>query len=246
MDRRQTDAGRDHRQRKDFCFKGLLQYFGQAVLTGSGGGLWAWVRKVRCGRCWDEMYLPWVHVVYCSPMTTTDMTIIWSLFLEGSKTPSYSPQDHTLGSLHQWVGGGTWSQTSSLSLYWVISYEGRWEWGWRWRSHRCSDASGQGFWENCGGQISAPKDVHVYGHSMLWPCQHVTLHGERDFIDGIKDLKMVRKMILDYPGRLNVISTILIIGKRRCVNRRCGNRKKGQGGEATSQGMWAASRSRKR
>lgn len=64
------------------------------------------------------------------------------------------------------------------------------------------------------GRFMAPTDVHVNRHRMLRTCQHVTSHGKRDFIDGIKDLKMVGKMILGYLGRLNVISTILIIGKQ--------------------------------
>lgn len=82
------------------------------------------------------------------------------------------------------------------------------------------------------GRFLAPKHVHINVYRMPRTCQHVillfhvTLHGKRDFIDGIKDLKMVRKMILDFPGRLNVTSRIFIIEKQECKSEKIWQQKK--------------------
>lgn len=70
------------------------------------------------------------------------------------------------------------------------------------------------------GRFMAPKDIYINEHRMLRTCQHITLRGKKDIIDGIKDFKMVRKMILDFPGGLNVTSRILITGKQECKSKK--------------------------
>lgn len=83
------------------------------------------------------------------------------------------------------------------------------------RSHRCSRCFRPGVLKGLVlGRFVAPKDVHVNGHRMLRTCHMLPYMEKEIFLDGIKDLKMVREVIPDHPGRLNVISMILRIGKQ--------------------------------
>lgn len=67
-------------------------------------------------------------------------------------------------------------------------------------------------------QCPPPKDVHV-----LIPkaCEYVALHGVRDLAGMIKS-RLLRKIMLDYPGGLNIHPKLLMRGRQGGLRQRGG------------------------